>query len=373
MRIKTLHVENFRNYAEADISFDPGVNVFLGMNAQGKTNLLEALYILSSGKSYRASKDTELIKWKETFFRIKGEVERNDFNVSLEVSFSQKGRKLVRLNGTEAVRPSKLASFLNVVMFTPEDLSLVKGAPLGRRRFLDDEISQVSPIYRSFLNSYNKILIQRNAILRNYNTSSYALLEVWSDQLIDVGSKIMMKRAEYLKSLGVIARMTHRKITGSKEELTLRYIPSFACEAISSVEEVKKHFAKTVENKKEIELIRRVTLVGPHRDDIKFDVDGIDVGKYGSQGQQRSVVLSLKIAEVNYIKTTLGEDPILLLDDVLSELDDVRRDHLVREAVEKHQTMITSADMDCLKFLPQSAKVYQVTAGSVKVLNGDRC
>ncbi|MEA4882771.1 MAG: DNA replication/repair protein RecF [Clostridia bacterium] len=376
--MSSLELTDFRNYAQVSAKLDSGLNLFLGRNAQGKTNLLEAVYVASAGRSYRASRDAELIRWGQSHFRICASIERKPVPMSLEVSFSHTGQRLVRLNGCERVRAAELSSYLNVVMFTPDDLALVKGSPADRRKFLDLEISQISPTYRSWVSTYAKAVSQRNALLKQAAAGAKAsgfgasggnrigdLLEAWDEQIVDAGSRITARRAEVIESLAVLGRIAHRKITGTKEILTMRYVPSIPLECSASVSAIAELFRARLKELRRAELARCVTLAGPHRDDLVFEIDGMDVASFGSQGQQRSTVLSVKMAEVEFIRSRVGDEPVLLLDDVLSELDEVRRAHLLSEVVGRHQTLVTSVEPDAIRMMPGSARVFQIHAGEV--------
>ncbi|MCR4427004.1 MAG: DNA replication/repair protein RecF [Firmicutes bacterium] len=367
MWIKSVHLTSFRNYREAEVSLDPGVNLFLGRNAQGKTNLLEAMYVASAGRSYRAARDAELVRWGDTCFRVACSVQRKPASVTLEVAYSLAGQKLVRLNASERIRAADLSSYLNVVMFTPDDLALVKGSPADRRRFLDLEISQVSPNYRHWLASYSKALLQRNALLKRATSSTRTadVLDPWDEQLVEFGSKIAARRAAVLDTLGVLGRITHRRITGTQETLSIRYSPSVPLTEGSKAEQIAQAFREKLEKLRRAELIRGMTLAGPHRDDVSFEIDGVDAAAYGSQGQQRSIVLSLKLAEVEFIKSQMGEHPVLLLDDVLSELDESRRGHLLSEVVGRYQALVTSSEPESVRAMPPDSRRFNIASGSV--------
>ena len=367
--VSRIELTDFRNYAEATVALDPGLNLFLGLNAQGKTNLLESVYVASAGRSYRASSDADLVRWECPHFRIVVDVERRTSPVRLEVSYSRDGRRLVRLNGAERIRGAELASFLNVVMFTPDDLALVKGSPGDRRRFLDLEIAQVSPAYRNWVSVYGKTVAQRNALLKQVATSPPAraaeLLAPWDDQLTSVGARVMARRAEVIAELDRLGREAHRRITGTPANLALRYLPSVQFEA-PDVQAIASAFRGRLAQIRRVELLRGVTMCGPQRDDMLFELDGVDVATFGSQGQQRSTVLAVKLAEVEFIRARTGDQPVLLLDDVLSELDERRRAHLLAEVVGRYQALVTSVEPGCLEIMPPGAKVFTINAGQIR-------
>ncbi len=368
MWVKRIELTDFRNYAEASVLLDPGLNLFLGLNAQGKTNLLESVYVASAGRSYRASSDAHLVRWDCPCFRIAVDVERKPSPVRLEVSYSRDGRRLVRLNRTEKIRGAELSSFLNVVMFTPDDLALVKGSPGDRRRFLDLEISQVSPAYRNWISVYAKTVSQRNALLKQATAASPTraaqLLEPWNDQLASVGARIMARRAEVIAHLDELGREAHRKITGTSGVLSVQYVPSVQFEA-PDVQSIARAFLACLAENQRVELMRGVTMSGPHRDDVLFELDGVNVATFGSQGQQRSTVLSVKLAEVEFIQAHTGDKPVLLLDDVLSELDEHRRAHLLAEVVGQYQTLVTSVEPGCVEIMPTQARVFTICEGRI--------
>lgn len=378
--VRNIQLSGFRNYSKESVTFDPGLNLFLGHNAQGKTNLLEAVYVASAGRSYRASSDSELVQKGSSYYRVAVDVQRKPAPVTLEVSYSTDGRKLVRLNGTERIRAAELSSFLNVVLFTPDDLALVKGSPSVRRKFLDLEISQVSPAYRQLINLYSKIVTQRNALLkqareRNWRSDSAAasrLLESWDEQLVETGSKITARRMQVVASLDELGREAHYRITGVPGALSVRYLPSVPLSADeqgstseATVDWIAERYRARLRQLRKVELIRGVTMVGPHRDDISFQLDGADVATYGSQGQQRSTVLAVKLAEANFIRAHTGDMPVLLLDDVLSELDETRRTNLLGEIVGDNQVLVTSVEPGCRDLMPRGAAVFSIVAGEV--------
>lgn len=348
------------------MDFQEGINIFYGENAQGKTNLLESIYLLSLGKSYRALRDQELVRWQEKDFIIKGIGEKEKRTLTIEVSFSLDGKKLVKVNGQEQKKISSLLGLLKGVIFSPGDLQLIQGSPSERRKFLDLEISQISPKYHHDLQQYHRSLQQRNNLLKTLREKKQdpKLLEVWNEQIIQLGSGIMQKRIECLRKLAILAKLTHRKITAQTETLELNYLSS-----LGELEgkEIKEIFRQKLETIKEEEIYRGITLLGPHRDDFSSFINGFDVKTFGSQGQQRTAVLSLKLAELEFIKSESGEYPLLLLDDVMSELDQDRRDHLLRVVRNRIQTFITTTDLKDFppEFL-EEAQLFQIKKGRIE-------
>lgn len=365
MKLETLKLTNYRNYKHADIRFDKDINVLVGENAQGKTNLLEAIYVLAMAKSHRTPHDKELIHWNEEYAKIEGKVQNVRGGLPLDLVISKKGKK-ARANHLEKRRLSDYIGTLNVVMFAPEDLNLVKGNPQVRRRFLDMEMGQVYPVYMHELNHYQKILQQRNALLKQ-RKSDRTMLDILTDQLIASAVKIMDKRRSFLELLEKRAAPIHRAISREREELTLTYKSSMKVSEDSDlskmIEELKRKFAEIRERESE----RGMTLAGPHREDIGLFVNGKDVQTYGSQGQQRTAALSLKLAEIELIASEVGEYPLLLLDDVLSELDSFRQSHLLHAIRGKVQTFVTTTGVEGIDHETMKTAVrYHVIDGAVQ-------
>lgn len=369
MFINHLQLKNYRNYTALNLSFDNQINIFYGNNAQGKTNILEAIYMLALAKSHRSSKEKELVRWGQSFSIIKGSLNTRRGVMNLEIQLSDKGKR-VKINNLEKRKLSEYIGSFNVIMFGPEDLNLVKGSPQNRRRFLDMEIGQVSPTYIYHLSKYQKIIQQRNNLLKDFSIekkNKLELLEIWDTQLIEHGSKIINKRINYINKLNQWAQTIHGNITENKEDLSIRYKPSFKLEN-NQVDELRisEHFKKNLQKVMPQELRRGSTLLGPHRDDIEFYVNDIDVQAYGSQGQQRTTALSLKMAEIELIYNEIGEYPILLLDDVLSELDSKRQTHLIKTIENKVQTLITTTNTEGIDFHHiEKSSIYYVENGTV--------
>jgi len=366
--LNSIKLNNYRNYEALELETPHMVNVFLGQNAQGKTNLLEAILVLALTKSHRTSKDKELIGWNGEHAYVAGSVDKKYGRLSLELTYSGKGKK-AKLNGLEQRRLSDYVGGLNVVMFAPEDLEIVKGTPGVRRRFLDMEIGQVQPGYLHWLQQYHKVLQQRNNILKNGpHATDKAMMDVWNMQLAQFGVKIMMKRKHFIDKLQLFARQIHSGITNGQEELRLAYRPSFECELEQDEAMLFEQFMVKLTQASEQEFRRGVSLVGPHRDDLAFFINDKEAQTFGSQGQQRTTALSIKLAELELIHEEIGEYPILLLDDVLSELDRNRQTQLIETFQSKVQTFITttgleSVDMERL----HHAGIYYVKEGKVSL------
>ncbi|GAF66336.1 recombination protein F [Bacillus sp. TS-2] len=368
MYIKSLSVKYFRNYQQASLSFDPRVNVCIGENAQGKTNLIEAIYVLALAKSHRTSNDKELISWDEEFARIQGEIVKETSTIKLDVVISTKGKK-AKINGLEQRKLSEYVGAVNVVMFAPEDLNLVKGSPQIRRRFIDRELGQINPLYLYHLSLYQKVLQQRNQLLKQFQLKkgSPEMLDILTDQLIPLAAEVIKKRFQFVKQLQGWAEAIHTDISRGKEKLELTYLASSNVSEQLDLTKIKEEFYQTYQTKKQKEIQRGVTLFGPHRDDLGFKVNGKDVQTYGSQGQQRTTALAIKLAEIELIHSEIGEYPILLLDDVLSELDDHRQSHLIETIQKKVQTFVTTTNLAGVhqEALKQSA-IFEVEQGMIR-------
>lgn len=350
MNLKSLELHGYRNFDTVNVQTGSGVNIFIGPNAQGKTNLLEAIYVLALTKSHRTSKDRELIGWQAEAARVRGEVERKYGSVSLELRISPQGKK-AKLNGLEQRKLSGFVGAVNVVLFAPEDLDIVKGAPGIRRRFMDMEIGQVHPGYLHDSQMYQKVLQQRNNYLKSTDASraSAELLDVWNEQLAGYGVKMMQKRKNFIENLQIWAEKIHAGITGGTERFEVRYQPSFGDPADDGFQDhssLLQQFMLKLTQSKEQEFRRGATLAGPHRDDLTFAINGKDVQSFGSQGQQRTAALSLKLAELELMREEIGEYPLLLLDDVLSELDQNRQTQLIETFQSRVQTFITTTGLE---------------------------
>jgi DNA replication and repair protein RecF len=365
--VKELLLTHYRNYEQLSLPFHPGIHLFIGDNAQGKTNVLEALYVLALAKSHRTAKDKEWIAWQQDFAVIKGWVERKHSSIPLELQISAKGKK-AKVNRIEQKKLSDYIGVLNVVMFAPEDLELVKGSPQVRRRFIDMEIGQISSVYLHYLSHYHKLLQQRNALLKDWNKrkENRTMVDVFTVQLIDVAVKILNKRAQFIQRLEQLAEPIHQRITDGKETLHINYIYSTPVQKEMKETEMIEVLTQKFDKIREQEESRGTTLIGPHRDDLQFLVNGINVQTFGSQGQQRTTALSLKLAEIELIKAEIGEYPILLLDDVLSELDDHRRSHLLEAIQDKVQTFVTNTSVEGIDpVILDQASIYQVHQGQI--------
>ncbi|QIB67932.1 DNA replication/repair protein RecF [Aminipila butyrica] len=362
MYITTVELQDFRNYESLNLSFHPKVNLILGNNAQGKTNLIEAVYLSSLGKSFRTANDVEMIQFGKKFFRVKIQAEKKNEDVCVEMAVSKES-KAVKLNGRKIRKISELLENVYIVVFSPEDLKIVKEEPEKRRKFIDRELCQIKPLYFNRLARYKKILLQRNTMLKEQKPK-LSLLEIWDQELCEYGSRIIIERAEFIKKLDRISSEIHRNITNGKEKLHVQYEANVPF--MKSMDEQQALFLEKIKGALEKDLSRRTTSVGPHRDDLKITINGIDIRKYGSQGQQRTAALSLKLAEIMLIREETEENCILLLDDVLSELDEERQNYLIN-SLSDIQLFITSAELSekVRASLPEG-KTFYVTEGKIE-------
>jgi DNA replication and repair protein RecF len=333
MIVKRLAVENFRPYEQAELIPAPGVTLLYGGNAQGKTALIEALYLSCTGRSHRTSRDLELIKTGQPFARVTVEAERRDGRHDVEILLRPGEKKRITIGGSVASRSGELMGHVTGVLFSPEDLRMVKDGPAERRRFVDMELSQMRPAYYAALQRYNRALLQRGTLLR---TGDLTCLDAWDEQLARSGAEIMRARTQFVEKLSAIAQGVHEAISGG-EALEIEYRPGAKAEAEAGA------LLKLLQEARSLDLRRQITSVGPHRDDLGFLIAGSDARAYGSQGQQRTLALALKLSELEVMKEETGEYPVLMLDDVMSELDPDRR-RLLLERLSGVQTVIASTD-----------------------------
>lgn len=357
MNIRSIELKNFRNYENLEISFDEGTNILFGDNAQGKTNILEAAYMSGTTKSHKGSRDREMIRFGEEEAHLKTVVVRGGREYQIDMHLKKNRAKGIAIDKIPIKKASELFGILNIVFFSPEDLNIIKNGPAERRRFLDSELCQLDRIYLADLTNYNKILAQRNKLLKDmiYRPSLSDTLPVWDMQLIETGKKIIRRRKQFVDELREIVSDIHYRISGGKEELFLKYEPNiddiFFEDELSRAKEKDKKLCQTS--------------VGPHRDDLLFSIGDVDIRKYGSQGQQRTSALSLKLAEIELVRKSISDTPVLLLDDVLSELDSSRQNYLLNN-ISDTQTIITCTGLDeFVKNRFQINKVFHVKEGKI--------
>ncbi|KXT84933.1 DNA replication/repair protein RecF [Streptococcus panodentis] len=360
MRLQSLKIKQFRNYQTAEIDCNPGLNVFLGQNAQGKTNVLEAIYFLALTRSHRTRSDKDLIHFNQDGLHVSGILEKRTSKVPLDIELTTKGR-ITKINHLKQAKLSDYIGTMNVVLFAPEDLQLIKGSPALRRKFIDIELGQIKPIYLADLSNYNHVLKQRNAYLKANEKVDETFLSVLDEQLIDYGCRVMQHRHEFLEKLEKFAQEQHWEISQHLEKLTINYLSSIPLQEVDSLETA---FRLSLEKSRKRDLFKKNTGVGPHRDDIAFFINEMDAN-FGSQGQHRSVVLSLKLAEIKLIESITQETPILLLDDVMSELDNNRQLKLLETISQNIQTFITTTSLEHLKNLPEDIKIFKIKQGVI--------
>lgn len=358
MIVKRVELSNFRNYELLKLDLDKKTNILYGKNAQGKTNVLESIYVCSTTKSHRSNKDAELIKLDSDEAHIKLYIEKNNREQRIDIHLRRNKTKGIAINGIPIKKASELFGVFNVVIFSPEDLDIIKKGPAERRKFIDMELCQLDKIYVYNLTNYNKIVIQRNKLLKdiNFRPELKQTLEVWDYQLAEYGSKIIERRQKFIKEINNIMKPIHRELTGGVEDINIVYNKN--CEA--------EDLLKTLEENRERDIKYKSTSAGPHKDDILFFHEDKNIRIYGSQGQQRTVALSLKLAEIELVKKLINDLPVLLLDDVLSELDSDRQNHLLK-SLDNIQTVITCTGLD--EFIENRFKinkVFQVTEGNVE-------
>lgn len=380
MYLKTLHLRQFRNYPDQQITFHAPKTILVGDNAQGKSNLLEAVELLSTLRSHRTSRDRDLVQEGASLGQITATLERSTGPVEMAIALRTNGRRTVRLNGEAIRRQLDCLGILNSVQFSSLDLDLVRGGPDRRRSWLDSLLVQLEPYYAHLLQQYNQVLRQRNAFLKHHhreNTPTGApilpdptQLALWDAQLVAIGVRLIRRRARVLERLAPIAQTWHGTISGRTELLTVRYAPSVAMgqEPLDrdDPDRIQCNFLAQLQERAIAECYQGTTLVGPHRDEVEFSIDGTPARQYGSQGQQRTLVLALKLAELNLIREVIGEPPLLLLDDVLAELDLNRQNQLLAAVQDHFQTLITTTHLAA--FGAQwinTAQILSVQAGQV--------
>lgn len=337
MVIKSLKLKNYRNYELLNLNFDPKTNILYGDNAQGKTNILEALYLSGTTKSHRGTKDRDMIQFGYDESHLETVVEKNGIDFKIDMHLKKNSPKGIAINKIPIRRASELFGIVHFVFFSPEDLNIIKEGPAGRRRFIDLELSQLDKVYLSNLSNYNRIINQRNSLLKElyYREELIDTLDIWDMQLAEYGEKVIAGRKKFIEQVNDIISEIHYKLTGGKERITLTYESSVGDESLESV----------LKRNRERDLRLKSTSAGPHRDDLCFYVGDIDIRKFGSQGQQRTAALSLKLSEIELVKQIIRDTPILLLDDVLSELDKNRQNYLL-DSIHDIQTVITCTGLD---------------------------
>ncbi len=357
MIIKSLELENFRNYNSLKIEFSKGTNILYGDNAQGKTNILEAIFLSSTTKSHKGSKDKDIVNFNQEEAHIRTYLIKDGIEEKIDMHLRKNQSKGIAINNQKIKKAADLLGLLNVVLFSPEDLGIIKNGPSDRRRFVDMELCQLDKFYLYNLNSYNKIVNQRNKLLKDLykNPELKDSLPIWDSQLVSFGSQIIDRRKKFIDQLNDIILDIHKKLSGDKEELIIKYEPDVIKDKFE--EKIKMNLFKDIKLKQ--------TSVGPHRDDFCFQVGNIDIRKFGSQGQQRTAALSLKLSEIELVKKITKDTPVLLLDDVLSELDNNRQNFLLN-SIGDIQTIITCTGIDeFVRNRFEINKIFKVIDGTV--------
>jgi DNA replication and repair protein RecF len=355
--VKSLDLLNFRNYEKLSLTLDPGINIFYGANAQGKTNILEAVYLAGTSKSHRGTRDRDMIRMGESEAHIRMHVDKNDSDYRIDMHLRKNKSKGIAIGGVPIRRAGELFGIVNIVFFSPEDLNIIKNGPSERRRLVDRILCEIDRIYMSDLTQYGKCLNQRNRLLHDlyFNPSLESELPVWDEQLVNYGCRIIAKREEFVRMLEKIASEIHTELTGEKERLTLVYEPNVTVE----------EFADKVARSRDADRKIKSTTVGPHRDDVCIKVNDMDLRLYGSQGQQRTTAISLKLSEIRIIEERIRNKPVLLLDDVLSELDRDRQNYLLGN-IRDIQTLITCTGLD--EFVQnrcEADRTFRVVSGEI--------
>ena len=357
MIIKKLELADYRNYESLELQFDKGTNILYGDNAQGKTNILEAIYVAATTKSHKGSKDKEIVNFNKEEAHIRTYLEKDGVETRVDMHLRKSKSKGIAIDGQKIKKAADLLGLCNVVFFSPEDLSIIKNGPAERRRFMDMELCQLDSFYLYNLNHYNKIVNQRNKLLKDmyFQPDLRDTLSIWDSQLVSFGSKIIERRRLFSDQLNEIIQDIHTKLSGGKESIHIHYEPDVEIE----------DFEKNLRVNQDRDIKLKQTSVGPHRDDFSFLNGDIDLRKFGSQGQQRTSALSLKLSEIELVKKISKDTPILLLDDVLSELDSSRQNYLLN-SIGDIQTIITCTGLE--EFVNnrfEINKVYKVTEGVV--------
>ena len=363
MLIKKIKLQDFRNYEELELDFNNNVNLILGQNAQGKTNLLESIYVTSIGKSFRTSRDNEMIRFGSEFGKVYVETLKDDFDGSVEIVIDKNSRKFVKVDGVKIKKTSELLKNVYIVIFSPEDLKIVKDEPEKRRKFIDRELCQIKPSYYDNLSNYKKVLLQRNTYLKE-NYIDQGILDIWDMQLARFGAAIMHQRRNFTEKINKISSGIHSSITEGRENLKIIYAPNI--EFRESLKEQEEYFYDLLKKSYDNDLRQRTTTKGPHKDDLEFFINDVNVRSFGSQGQQRTAALSLKLAEISIIEEETGEKPILLLDDVMSELDSSRQEFLIKSLADIQLFVTTTEIPEKLLSEFPSGNIYNVSGGIIE-------
>ncbi|MDU7365274.1 DNA replication/repair protein RecF [Clostridium sp.] len=359
MYIKRLQMLNYRNYKSLNITLGKNVNVFMGDNAQGKTNILEAIYYCAFAKSHRTSKDRELINWNSDSAYVSLLVGKDRLDKNIDINILKDGKKAIKINKIKVSKIGELFGNFNVVMFSPEDLKIIKDSPGVRRKFIDMELCQLNSKYYYNLVQYNKVLNERNVVLKNRKLDS-EILDIYDIQLANFGYHIIIERLKYINKLNFYGKDIHKDISSGKENVEFKYIST-----IKDLEDIENSFYELLRRNRKKDIENGTTSIGPHRDDFIVLINDVDTKSFGSQGQQRSAVLTIKFSSLKIIKEMTSEYPVLLLDDVLSELDFNRKRYIL-STIGEIQTIITCTGIeDLTNYLDNSSRVFKVKEGEI--------
>ena len=388
MYIEKLKLKNYRNYSEIEVAFDKNINIIYGNNAEGKTNLLESIYMCSTSKSHKNSKENDIINFNEKESHIKIFFKKESFNnreIIIDIQLNRESKKGIAVNGVKVEKLSEFLGLFNVIMFAPEDLNIIKEGPSVRRKFIDFEICQIDKLYVIALNNYNKTLNQRNALLKDINAVTLAnrndlidILDTYDEKLVDFGLEVIIKRRDNIKKIAKLIKEIHSNISEQKETLIAGYEndilemkkcnTEYESDNFSICSEYKNYYLNKLKETRDLDIKNQYTLIGPHRDDISFTIDNKDIRKFGSQGQKKTAAISLKLSELEIIRENINETPVLLLDDVFSELDETRQKLLVAN-LKNIQTIITCTGIKKNIFdLLNPNKIFQVINGTIKII-----
>lgn len=361
MFVESLALENYRNYGHLSIQLSPGINIFYGDNAQGKTNILEALYMCATTKSHRGSKDREVLRFGMDDAHMRLILSRDSVRHKIDMHLKKNRSKGIAIDGIPIRKSGELFGLIHMICFSPEDLSMIKNGPGERRRFLDLELCQLNRVYLHDISNYNKIVNQRNNLLKQigFDFSLKDTLDIWDTQMVNYGKRVIDARENFIQQLNGLVDPIHRRLTGGKEHLVIEYQPSVSSE----------EFERQLIERREHDIRMKMSGTGPHRDDFIFKIHDVDIRKFGSQGQQRTAALSLKLAEIELVRQMIHDQPVLLLDDVLSELDSSRQNYLL-ECIKDIQTVITCTGLD--EFVNHRFnidRIFRVTDGTVDVIS----
>ncbi len=362
MKINSINIENYRNIENLKLNFED-VNIIYGENAQGKTNLIEAIYLFTGAKSFRGAKDKELINFNSEFARLK--IDFTDKNREQNAEIIIKNKREAKLNGIKKKSPSMLGEEMKAVIFSPVHLSMIKDGPAERRKFVDGALCQIKYGYRNIIKEYSKALNQRNMLLKDMvnNPSLKDMLYIWDKSFAKYGAKIIYQRQKYIEALEPYVKDVFSGLSKGKEEINIVFKGAFDYENLA-VDEIEKKLMFALENNRSADIINRITTIGPHRDDLEIFINGKSAKKYGSQGQQKSCVLALKLAEASLLKEKTQDEPIALLDDVMSELDENRQDYILNH-IKNQQVFITCCDANTVLRL-KKGKTFHIVGGKAE-------